>query len=91
MWSLPCVLPRFPPSRPLLMDPGPLFSEPGPRLSTLTITSSAGLVIFPIAGEVNSDNPAIVPNMTSFQLVRFIVHLLLKLPGRSLTRLLAST
>jgi hypothetical protein len=76
---------------PLLRDPWPLFSEPCPRLSICIAGSSVALLICPTAGEVRSDNPAMVPNMISFQLVRFIVHLLLKIHGRSLTSLLAST
>lgn len=65
------------------MDPGPLlsaswllFRELGPRLSVCTTDTSSELLIFPTAGEVRIDNPAIVPNIISFQLIRFIVNLL---------------
>jgi hypothetical protein len=65
---------------PLFMDPGPLFSEPGPRLSARTGSSSAMLRIWPIAGDVSKDSPAIVPSMISFQLLLFIIELLFKNP-----------
>jgi hypothetical protein len=60
---------------PLFGEPGPLFNEPGPRLSIRTGGSLALSVISPTAGEVSSDNPAIAPNMISFQLVLFIIVL----------------
>jgi hypothetical protein len=45
-------------------------------LSIRTGGSLALSLISPTAGEVSSDNPAIVPNMISFQLIRFITVLL---------------
>jgi hypothetical protein len=59
-----------------LKDPWPLFNAPGPRLSIRIADSSVVLPTCPTAGEVSSDNPAMVPKMISFQLMRFIMYLL---------------
>lgn len=61
---------------PLLSDSWPLFRELGPRSSVCTTDASMELLSFPTACEVRINNPAMVPNIISFQLIRFIVNLL---------------